>query len=65
MNNEEYLQFLREKNKKFMSKCFYCDGFAITISADGYAIYPVCKNHMSDKDVDAVEENINKLFDFI
>mgnify|MGYP006267382361 CR=1 FL=1 len=57
MNNEEYLEFLRKKNKQFMSKCFYCDRFAITIKADGYNIYPVCKNH-DDRTLDEIEKDI-------
>ena len=63
MNNKEYIQFLREKNKNFMSKCHYCNGFAITIRADGYSIYPVCKNHMDERDLRVEEENINKIFE--
>lgn len=58
MNNKEYLNFLRQKNKDIMSKCHYCDNFSITITADGYAIYPVCKNHMSEKDLEEVENEI-------
>lgn len=46
-----------------MSKCYYCDGFAITIRADGYAIYPVCKNHIDERDLQNEEENINEMFE--
>ena len=62
MNNKEYLQFLRQKNKDILSKCYYCKGFAITIIADGYAIRPVCKNH-DDRSFDDVENDINKMFE--
>lgn len=57
MNNKEYLDFLRQKNKDIMSKCYYCDGFAINIIADGYAIRPVCKNHDS-RSLEEIEEDI-------
>lgn len=57
MNNKEYLEFLRQKNKAIMSKCYYCDGFAITIIADEHLIRPVCKNH-DDRTLDEIEENI-------
>jgi hypothetical protein len=40
-----------------MSKCFYCEGFAITIIADGYSIRPVCKNH-DERTIDEIEEEI-------
>ena len=62
MNNKEYLEFLRQKNKKIMSKCYYCDGFAITIIADGYSIHPVCKNH-HNRSFDIIEDDINKIFE--
>lgn len=57
MNNKEYLDFIRQKNKEVMSKCFYCEGFAITIIADGYSIRPVCKNH-DERTIDEIEEEI-------
>ena len=57
MNNKEYLDFIRQKNKEIMSKCFYCEGFAITIIADGYSIRPVCKNH-DERTMDEIEEEI-------
>jgi hypothetical protein len=63
VNNKQYLDFLRQKNKEIMSKCYYCDGFAITIRADGYAIYPVCKNHIDERDLQNEEENINEMFE--
>lgn len=62
MNNKEYLEFLRQKNKQILSKCYYCNGFAITIIADGYAIRPVCKEH-DDRSFDIIEEDINKMFE--
>jgi hypothetical protein len=58
MNNQDYLQFLRQKNKDILSKCYYCDGFSITIIADGYAIRPVCKQH-DNRSFDEVENDIN------
>lgn len=58
MNNKQYLDFLRQKNKDIMSKCYYCEGFAINIIADGYAIKPVCKNHDS-RSLDEIEEDIS------
>jgi hypothetical protein len=57
MNNKKYLDFIRQKNKEIMSKCFYCEGFAITIIADGYSIRPVCKNH-DERTIDEIEEEI-------
>jgi hypothetical protein len=57
MNNKQYLDFIRQKNKEIMSKCFYCEGFAITIIADGYSIRPVCKNH-DERTIDEIEEEI-------
>jgi hypothetical protein len=57
MNNNKYLDFIRQKNKEIMSKCFYCEGFAITIIADGYSIRPVCKNH-DERTIDEIEEEI-------
>ena len=63
MNNKEYLEFLRQKNKKLMSQCFYCNAFAITIRADGYSIHPVCKNHMDDRDLEEAENKINEMFE--
>jgi hypothetical protein len=62
MNNKEYLNFLRQKNKDILSKCHYCEGFAITIIADGYAIRPVCKDH-DDRSFDIMEEDINSIFE--
>jgi len=62
MNNKEYLEFLRKKNKEIFSKCYYCSGFAITIIADGYAIRPVCKNH-DDRTFDIIEKDINSIFE--
>jgi len=62
MNNKEYLEFLRQKNKQIFSKCYYCEGFAITIIADGYAIRPVCKKH-DNRSFDEVEKDINKMFE--
>jgi hypothetical protein len=62
MNNKEYLEFLRQKNKEIMSKCYYCDGFAITIEADGYAIRPVCKVH-DIRSLDEIEGDINNIFE--
>lgn len=62
MNNQDYLQFLRQKNKDILSKCYYCDGFLITIIADGYAIRPVCKQH-DNRSFDEVENDINLMFE--
>jgi hypothetical protein len=62
MNEKEYLEFLRQKNKKIMSKCHYCDNFSITIIAEGHIIYPVCKNHDS-RSLDIIEEDINNMFE--
>jgi hypothetical protein len=62
MNNQDYLQFLRQKNKDILSKCYYCDGFSITIIADGYAIRPVCKQH-DNRSFDEVENDINLMFE--
>jgi len=62
MNNKEYLQFLRQKNKQIFSKCYYGEGFAITIIADGYAIRPVCKEH-DNRSFDEVEKDINQMFE--
>lgn len=57
MNNKQYLEFLRQKNKELLSKCYYCNGFAITIIADGYAIKPVCKDH-DRRSLDEIEGDI-------
>ncbi len=57
MNNQEYLELLRKKNKELMSKCYYCNNFSITIIADGYAIRPVCKNH-DTRTLDEIEADI-------
>jgi len=57
MNNKEYLDFLRQKNKDLMSKCYACNGFAIDIIADGYSIKPVCKDHDS-RSLDDIEKDI-------
>lgn len=62
MNNKQYLEFIRQKNKEILAKCYYCDGFSITIIADGYAIRPVCKNH-DDRSLDEIENNVNKIFE--
>jgi len=62
MNNKEYLDMIRKRNKEIMSKCYYCDGFAINIEADGYAIRPVCKNH-DTRSLDEIEHNINEMFE--
>jgi hypothetical protein len=40
-----------------MSKCYYCDGFAISIEADGYSIRPICKNH-DNRSLDEIEKDI-------
>lgn len=57
MNNKQYLNFIRQKNKEIMSKCYYCDGFAISIEADGYSIRPICKNH-DTRTFDEIEKDI-------
>jgi hypothetical protein len=57
VNNKKYLDFLRQKNKEIMSKCYYCDGFAITIIAEGHFVRPVCKNH-DERPLDEIEEDI-------
>lgn len=57
MNNKQYLDFLRQKNKEILSKCYYCNGFAIDILADGYSIRPVCKEH-NTKTLDDIESDI-------
>lgn len=62
MNNKEYLDMIRKRNKEIMSKCYYCDGFAINIEADGYAIKPVCKNH-DTRSLEEIEEKMNKMFE--
>lgn len=62
MNNKEYLDMIRKRNKEIMSKCYYCDGFAINIEADGYAIRPVCKNH-DTRSLDEIEDGINTMFE--
>lgn len=62
MNNKEYLEFIRKKNKDILSKCHYCNGFAIDIIADGYAIKPVCKEH-DTRSFDIIEEDINDIFE--
>ena len=62
MNNKEYLDFLRKKNKDILSKCYYCSGFAINIFADVYAIKPVCKEH-DTRSFDIMEEDINTIFE--
>lgn len=62
MNNKEYLDMIRKRNKEIMSKCYYCDGFAINIEADGYAIRPVCKNH-DTRSLDEIEDSINAMFE--
>ncbi|MEY3312433.1 MAG: hypothetical protein RL348_1782 [Bacteroidota bacterium] len=58
MNNKDYLDFLRKKNKEIMSKCYYCNGFSITIIADGYSIRPVCKTH-DVRSLEEIEEDID------
>jgi hypothetical protein len=62
MDHKEYLNFIRAKNKEIMSKCHYCEGFAINIEADGYAIRPVCKIH-DTRSLDEIEKNINLMFE--
>ena len=57
MNNKEYLEFIRKKNKEILSKCHYCNNFSITIIADGYAIRPVCKDH-DRRSLDDIEKDI-------
>jgi hypothetical protein len=57
LNNKEYLEFIRQKNKEILSKCYYCNNFSITIIADGYAIRPVCKDHDS-RSLDDIEKDI-------
>lgn len=57
MNHKEYLDMIRKRNKEIMSKCHYCDGFAINIEADGYAIRPVCKNH-DNRSLEEIEKDI-------
>lgn len=62
MDHKEYLEFIRKRNKEIMSKCYYCDSFAITIEADGYTIRPVCKIH-DTRSLDEIENDINKMFE--
>lgn len=62
MSREDYLNFIRKSNKNFMSKCYYCDNFSITIEANGHIIRPICKNH-DNRPFDIMEEDINKLFE--
>jgi hypothetical protein len=62
MNNKDYLDFIRKKNKEIMSKCYYCDGFAIDIEADGYSIRPICKNH-DKRSLDEIESHMNSMFE--
>lgn len=57
MNNKEYLNFIRQKNKEILSKCYYCSSFAIDILADGYSIKPVCKEH-NIKTLDEIESDM-------
>ena len=57
MNNKEYLEFIRQKNKEILSKCYYCNNFSINIIADGYAIRPVCKDH-DTRSLDEIEKDI-------
>ncbi len=57
MSNREYLDSIRQKNKEKMSKCYYCDGFAISINAEGYSIRPVCKNHDA-RSLDDIEKDM-------
>lgn len=62
MNNKDYLDIIRQKNKEILSTCYYCQEFAITIIADGHVIRPVCKHH-DNRSFDEVEYNINKIFE--
>lgn len=42
----EYLDKIRKENKELFSRCQECGKPAITIEADGYKIYPICKDHI-------------------
>lgn len=57
MNDQERLSFIRQKNKQIMSKCHYCENFAINIEADGHIVRPVCKNH-DRMSLDEIERDI-------
>lgn len=63
MEYKEYLNFIREENKKIMSVCHFCDGFAINIKAEQHRILPVCKNHIDERDLQNTENEINKMFE--
>lgn len=62
MNKKEYLDFIKKSNKEYMSKCYYCNNFSITIVAEGSTIRPVCKNH-DNRSFDIIEEDINSIFE--
>lgn len=63
MDRNEYLNFIRQENKKMMSVCHFCSAFAINLKAEGYKLLPVCKNHLDQRDLEDVENNISKIIE--
>lgn len=63
MDRNEYLNFIRQENKKMMSVCHFCNGFAINLKADNHRLLPVCKNHLDKKDLEDAESNISKIIE--
>lgn len=43
---QDYLAKIRKENKELFSKCQKCGKPSAEIEADGYNIYPVCKDHL-------------------
>ena len=37
-----YLEYLKAKNKAYMSICHYCKDKAIGVISEGYILYPAC-----------------------
>lgn len=42
----DYLAKIRKDNKALFAKCKKCNKPSTNIEADGYRIYPVCKDHL-------------------
>ena len=41
----QYLDDMRQKNLKFMSRCYFCEALSTDIKAIKEKLYPVCESH--------------------
>jgi hypothetical protein len=48
----QYLDDMRQRNLKFMSKCYFCGATSIGIKAIQERLFPVCSEHQENQTVD-------------